>query len=67
MCGIVGIVGSTPVADRIVGALGRLEYRGYDSAGIATLDGGEIVRLRAPGKLRNLVDRQGVHRAPCAV
>ena len=57
MCGIVGIVGREPVADRLVQALGRLEYRGYDSAGIATLDGGEIHRLRAPGKLVNLATK----------
>lgn len=54
MCGIVGIVGNEPVADRLVDALRRLEYRGYDSAGIATLHGGEIHRRRAEGKLGNL-------------
>ena len=54
MCGIVGIVGHEPVADRLVSALAQLEYRGYDSAGIATLDHGEIQRRRAPGKLVNL-------------
>lgn len=54
MCGIVGIVGVEPVASRLVDALKRLEYRGYDSAGIATLDGGEIHRQRAEGKLVNL-------------
>lgn len=54
MCGIVGIVGVEPVASRLVEALKRLEYRGYDSAGIATLDGGEIHRQRAEGKLVNL-------------
>ncbi|MEA2759339.1 MAG: hypothetical protein QOH65_1952, partial [Methylobacteriaceae bacterium] len=54
MCGIVGILGNTPVADSIVEALKRLEYRGYDSAGIATLEGGHLTRRRAEGKLKNL-------------
>ena len=54
MCGIVGILGSTPVAPLLVDALKRLEYRGYDSAGIATLEGGHLERRRAEGKLRNL-------------
>lgn len=57
MCGIVGIVGHEPVADRLVSALAQLEYRGYDSAGIATLDRGEIQRRRAPGKLVNLASK----------
>jgi glucosamine--fructose-6-phosphate aminotransferase (isomerizing) len=54
MCGIVGILGEEPVASSIIGALKRLEYRGYDSAGIATLEGGRLERRRAEGKLRNL-------------
>src|SRR5579863_7895427 len=54
MCGIVGILGKTPVAGLLVEALGRLEYRGYDSAGIATLEDGKLVRRRAAGKLKNL-------------
>ncbi len=54
MCGIVGILGRGPVAGAIVEALKRLEYRGYDSAGIATLEGGHITRRRAAGKLKNL-------------
>lgn len=57
MCGIVGIVSTTPVADRIVDALKRLEYRGYDSAGLATSVNGKIDRRRAPGKLTNLRER----------
>ena len=57
MCGIVGILGKQPVALGIVEALRRLEYRGYDSAGIATLENGGIERRRAPGKLRNLEER----------
>jgi len=54
MCGIVGILGKTDVAPRLVDALKRLEYRGYDSAGVATLENGVLVRRRAEGKLRNL-------------
>ena len=54
MCGIVGILGNEPVAGKLVDALRRLEYRGYDSAGIATSEGDHIERRRAEGKLRNL-------------
>jgi glucosamine--fructose-6-phosphate aminotransferase (isomerizing) len=55
MCGIVGILGKSAVATQIVDALKRLEYRGYDSAGVATLeDGGRLERRRAEGKLGNL-------------
>src|SRR5579862_3722632 len=54
MCGIVGVLGSGPVAGQIVEALKRLEYRGYDSAGVATLEAGRLTRRRAEGKLRNL-------------
>jgi glucosamine--fructose-6-phosphate aminotransferase (isomerizing) len=54
MCGIVGIAGTRDVAPIILEALKRLEYRGYDSAGIATLEGGEIARRRSPGKLNKL-------------
>src|SRR3954470_3671163 len=54
MCGIVGILGRGPVAEHLVDALKRLEYRGYDSAGIATLEGAALERRRAQGKLRNL-------------
>ncbi len=54
MCGIVGIAGTRDVAPVIVEALKRLEYRGYDSAGVATLVDGQIERRRAPGKLTNL-------------
>ncbi|MEM6664789.1 MAG: glutamine--fructose-6-phosphate transaminase (isomerizing) [Pseudomonadota bacterium] len=56
MCGIVGILGTAPVADRILESLRRLEYRGYDSAGIATLEGATLDRRRAPGKLGALAD-----------
>ena len=54
MCGIVGIVGREDAAPRLLDALKRLEYRGYDSAGIATLVGGAVERRRAEGKLGNL-------------
>jgi glucosamine--fructose-6-phosphate aminotransferase (isomerizing) len=57
MCGIVGILGRGPVAGDILAALKRLEYRGYDSAGIATLENGRLTRLRAEGKLKNLEAR----------
>lgn len=57
MCGIVGIVGTQDVAGRLFDGLKRLEYRGYDSAGIATLHAGEIERRRAEGKLVNLGQR----------
>ncbi|EHS52183.1 Glucosamine--fructose-6-phosphate aminotransferase (isomerizing) [Rhizobium sp. PDO1-076] len=54
MCGIVGIVGNQPVAARLVDALKRLEYRGYDSAGVATIHDNTLERRRAEGKLFNL-------------
>ena len=57
MCGIVGILGREPVAAEMVEALKRLEYRGYDSAGVATLEGGHLTRRRAEGKLKNLETR----------
>ncbi|MGE0063049.1 MAG: glutamine--fructose-6-phosphate transaminase (isomerizing) [Xanthobacteraceae bacterium] len=57
MCGIVGILGKGAVADHLVDALRRLEYRGYDSAGIAVLNGGALERRRAVGKLKALEAR----------
>src|ERR1700760_3427746 len=57
MCGIVGILGRAAVAEQLVDSLKRLEYRGYDSAGIATLEGDHLERRRAEGKLRNLEAR----------
>ncbi|HEV3395580.1 MAG TPA: glutamine--fructose-6-phosphate transaminase (isomerizing) [Xanthobacteraceae bacterium] len=57
MCGIIGILGREPVAVQMVDALKRLEYRGYDSAGVATLEGGRLTRRRAEGKLKNLEQR----------
>jgi glucosamine--fructose-6-phosphate aminotransferase (isomerizing) len=57
MCGIVGILGAAPVAELLVDSLKRLEYRGYDSAGVATLEGTHLERRRAEGKLKNLEAR----------
>ena len=57
MCGIVGILGRGPVAEQLVDSLKRLEYRGYDSAGVATLEGDHLERRRAEGKLKNLEAR----------
>ena len=57
MCGIVGILGKGPVAEQLVDSLKRLEYRGYDSAGVATLEGSKLDRRRAEGKLKNLEKR----------
>ena len=57
MCGIVGILGKKPVADDLIDALRRLEYRGYDSAGVATVEDGHLDRRRAEGKLKNLARR----------
>jgi glutamine---fructose-6-phosphate transaminase (isomerizing) len=57
MCGIVGILGRGAVAEQLVDSLKRLEYRGYDSAGVATLEGDHLERRRAEGKLRNLEAR----------
>ncbi len=62
MCGIVGILGKKAVASDIVEALRRLEYRGYDSAGVATVENGQLGRRRAEGKLRNLEAR--LHEEP---
>jgi len=64
MCGIIGIIGKEPVAGHLIDGLKRLEYRGYDSAGIATVVNGSIDRRRAEGKIRNLENR--VDEAPLA-
>ena len=61
MCGIVGILGQEPVAWRLVDALKRLEYRGYDSAGIAVFADGKMERVRAPGKLESLSQKLRAH------
>jgi glutamine---fructose-6-phosphate transaminase (isomerizing) len=55
MCGIIGIVGKSAVSDRLVDGLKRMEYRGYDSAGVCTVQDGQLIRRRAEGKLANLV------------
>ncbi|HLN37526.1 MAG TPA: glutamine--fructose-6-phosphate aminotransferase, partial [Xanthobacteraceae bacterium] len=57
MCGIIGIVGHEAAAPQLIDALKRLEYRGYDSAGVATLEHGVLTRRRAQGKLKNLEAR----------
>jgi glucosamine--fructose-6-phosphate aminotransferase (isomerizing) len=59
MCGIIGIIGKAPVTPLLVDALKRLEYRGYDSSGVATLVNGHIERRRAEGKLARLEERLG--------
>ena len=56
MCGIIGIVGTSSVQARLIESLKRLEYRGYDSAGIAGFAAGGVERRRAAGKLKNLED-----------
>ena len=56
MCGIIGVIATRPAAPLVLETLRRLEYRGYDSAGIATLVNGQIDRRRAPGKLNNLAE-----------
>jgi glutamine---fructose-6-phosphate transaminase (isomerizing) len=61
MCGIVGILGTEAVAGSLVDALRRLEYRGYDSAGVATVENGRLDRRRAEGKLKNLELRLSNH------
>ena len=57
MCGIIGIIGREAAAPHLIDALKRLEYRGYDSAGVATLENGALTRRRAEGKLKNLETR----------
>jgi glucosamine--fructose-6-phosphate aminotransferase (isomerizing) len=57
MCGIIGIIGREAAAPHLIDALKRLEYRGYDSAGVATLENGKLTRRRAEGKLKNLESR----------
>ena len=57
MCGIIGVIGEPDASEALVDGLQRLEYRGYDSAGVATLANGHIQRRRAEGKIRNLVTK----------
>ncbi len=64
MCGIIGIIGSSNVSSRIIEGLKRLEYRGYDSAGLATLDNGEMHICRSEGKIKNLENK--LAKAPLA-
>jgi glutamine---fructose-6-phosphate transaminase (isomerizing) len=64
MCGIIGIIGTDAVADRLVDGLKRLEYRGYDSAGVATAHDGRLERRRAEGKLVNLSRRLAAEPLP---
>ena len=64
MCGIIGILGDHEVAPQLVEALRRLEYRGYDSAGVCTIHDGQLVRRRAEGKLNNLVIELAASPAP---
>ena len=59
MCGIVGILGRGPVAEQLVDSLKRLEYRGYDSAGVATIEGGHLERRRAEGVNQRAIVRPG--------
>ena len=56
MCGIIGIVGTRSVQERLIDSLKRLEYRGYDSAGVAGVVNGQVERRRAKGKIRALED-----------
>ncbi len=64
MCGIIGIVGKDQVADRLVDGLKRMEYRGYDSAGVCTVQDSQLIRRRAEGKLGNLVKELAGNPAP---
>ncbi|MEP1229592.1 MAG: glutamine--fructose-6-phosphate transaminase (isomerizing) [Litorimonas sp.] len=59
MCGIIGITGNSTVTDRLVEGLKRLEYRGYDSSGVAVLEHGKIKRARAEGKIKMLESKLG--------
>jgi glucosamine--fructose-6-phosphate aminotransferase (isomerizing) len=67
MCGIIGIVGKEEVAERLVDGLRRMEYRGYDSAGVCTIHDGQLIRRRAEGKLFNLVKELARNPAPGTV
>jgi len=62
MCGIIGIVGTSSVTDRLVDGLKRLEYRGYDSSGVAVLNQGKLTRQRAEGKIKGLEAKLGTDR-----
>lgn len=64
MCGIIGIIGKQEVASRLLDGLKRMEYRGYDSAGVCTVHEGNLVRRRAPGKIANLASELEANPAP---
>ena len=64
MCGIIGIASAAPVSDRLVDGLKRMEYRGYDSSGVCTINDGRLIRRRAEGKLANLVQELSGNPAP---
>src|SRR6202044_1812604 len=66
-CGIIGIIGQEPAAPQLIDALKRLEYRGYDSAGVATLEGGALTRRRAEGKIKNLEKKLGREPLPATI
>ena len=57
MCGIVGYIGTRAASGILIDGLRKLEYRGYDSAGVATISEGELNRVRAKGKLKNLQEK----------
>ncbi len=67
MCGIVGVIANRPAVPIMLDTLRRLEYRGYDSAGVATLDRQRLARRRAPGKLAALTDRLAAQPLPGAI
>ncbi|MHA7872843.1 MAG: glutamine--fructose-6-phosphate transaminase (isomerizing), partial [Hyphococcus sp.] len=67
MCGIIGILGKGDIADSILAGLKRLEYRGYDSAGVSTVHNGRLDRRRAPGKLSALEATLRDHPLPGAI
>ncbi len=67
MCGIIGIVSDQGVSDRLIDGLRRMEYRGYDSAGVCTIEDGALVRRRAQGKLKNLVEELAENPAPGSI
>ena len=64
MCGIVGYVGSKDCSDVLVNALSKLEYRGYDSAGIAVFENGDIKTVKTQGKLKDLEDKLAAEYKP---
>ena len=57
MCGIIGVTSSNNVQDYIISSLKRLEYRGYDSSGLATISKNKLTLCRAEGKINNLISK----------